>query len=70
MNGPGKWIMLLVAFSDDDFEPVVLKERIGADEDEQLAAFLRGGELLAVLGDEEESVAEGCRRDLEKQCLR
>lgn len=70
MNGPGKWIMLLVAFSDDDFEPVVLKERIAADEDEQLAAFLRGGELLAVLGDEEESVAEGFRRDLEKQCLR
>ena len=70
MNGPGKWIMLLVAFSDDDFEPVVLKERIPVDEDEQLAAFLRGGELLAVLGDEEEAVAEGCRRDLEKQCLR
>ena len=66
----GKWVFYLVAFDDPELEPQVLMERIPADEDEQLAAFLRGGELLDVLGDEEEDVADGYRRALEKQCLR
>lgn len=70
MNDAAKWIILLVAFEDEDFEPQVLKERIALGEDPHLAAFLRGGELLAVLGNEDETTAEGFRRDFEKQCLR
>lgn len=73
MNAAGKmskWIIVLVAFDDDDLPPQVLKERISADEDEHLAAFLRGGELLDVIGDETEAVAEGYRLQIEKKCLR
>ena len=66
----GKWIIVLVAFDDDDLPPQVIKERISADEDDQLAAFLRGGELLDVIGDEPEAVAEGYRLQIEKKCLR
>lgn len=65
----GKWIIVLVAYDDMDLEPQVIKELIPANEDEQLAALLRGGELVAVVDDIEE-VAEGCRREFEKQCLR
>jgi len=65
-----KWIILLVAFDDPQLEAEVIKERIGADEDEELAAFMRGGELVAVMADEEEAVVEGFRREVEKQCLR
>jgi hypothetical protein len=65
-----KWIILLVAFDDPDLDPEVIKERIAADEDEDLAAFLRGGELVAVMADEDELVVEGFRREVEKQCLR
>jgi hypothetical protein len=65
-----KWIILLVAFDDANLEPEVIKERIGADEDEELAAFMRGGELVAVMADEDETVVEGFRREVEKQCLR
>ena len=49
MSGPVKWIIVLVAFEDDEFEPQVLKERLEPQEDEFIAAFLRGGELLAVI---------------------
>ena len=67
----GKWIIILVAFDDDELLPQVIKERISAGEDEHLIAFLRGGELLEVLsGDDDESTAEACRREIEKQCLR
>ena len=66
----GKWVFVLVAFDDDDLPPQVIKERISADENEQLAAFLRGGELLDVIGDEPEAVAEGYRLQIEKKCLR
>ena len=66
----GKWVIVLVAFDDDDLPPKVIKERIAADEDEQMAAFLRGGELLDVIGDEPEAVAEGYRLQIEKKCLR
>ena len=65
----GKWIIVLVAYDDADLEPQVIKELIPAREDEQLAALLRGGELVAVVEDIEE-VAEGCRLEFEKQCLR
>ncbi len=65
-----KWIILLVAFDDPNVEPEVIKEHIAADEDEELAAFLRGAELVAVMADEEEMVVEGFRREVEKQCLR
>jgi len=65
-----KWVFVLIAFDDDDLPPQVIKERISADEAEQMAAFLRGGELLDVIGDEPEAVAEGYRLQIEKKCLR
>ena len=77
MRGPqrqqqqlSKWVILLVAFDDPDLDAEVIKERIGADEDEEMAAFLRGAELVAVMADEDEAVVEGFRRAVEKQCLR
>jgi len=70
MRNEDKWIIVLVAYDDPDLEPEVLKERIASNEDPQLAAFLRGGELVAVLNDEEEELAEGYRREIEKQSLR
>ena len=69
MSTAGKWIILLIAFDDCEIEPHVIKERIGADENEELAALCRGGELIAVLDDEEE-IAEAYRLEFEKQCLR
>ena len=70
-NIAGKWIIVLLAYDDPELglEPEVIKELIADNEDEQLAALLRGGELVAVVEDTED-VAEGCRRDYEKQCLR
>jgi hypothetical protein len=70
-NTTGKWIIVLLAYDDPKLGlvPEVIKELIAQGEDEQLAALLRGGELVAVVEDTEE-VAEGCRRDIEKQCLR
>ena len=65
-----KWVVVLVAFDDDTVEPTVIKERIAADEDERLASFLRGGELMAVVMLDDERVAEAERRHVEKMCLR
>jgi hypothetical protein len=70
MKSTHKWILVLVAFDDPEVAPQVLKERIPASEDEKLAAFIRGGELLDVLGDEDESLVEGYRQQVEKECLR
>ena len=53
-----------------DPDAQVLKERIPVDEDEHVAAFLRGGELLDVLADDAEEMIEGYRREIEKECLR
>ena len=69
MNTAGKWIIVLVAFDDSDLEPEVIKEFIPLNENEHLAALCRGGQLLAVIEDNE-AIAEGCRREYEKQCLR
>lgn len=65
-----KWIIVLIAFDEDGLEPQVLKERIPAADDEQLAALLRGGEVVALLDDDSEDVAEGYRREIEKECIR
>jgi len=65
-----KWIIVLIAFDDPELPPAVIKERIPAGDDERVAAFLRGGELLNVIHEDSESVAEGIRRDAEKECLR
>ena len=70
MERSGKWIIVLVAFDDSELPPQVLKERIGINDDEQVAAFLRGGELLDVLKTDDETIAEGYRAQIEKQCLR
>ena len=70
MKNDFKWVVVLVAFDDDVVEPHVIKERIDGDEDEQLAAFLRGGELMAVVTTDNERVAEAERKYVEKSCLR
>jgi hypothetical protein len=70
MKNAKKWIIVLVAYDDPELEPKVLKELIPAEEDEEFAALLRGGELVTVLSDDEEDVAEMYRREIEKQCLR
>ena len=66
----GRWIIVLVAYDDPEVLPQVIKERIGDDDDEELAAFLRGGELVDVISAESETVAEGYRAQVEKSCLR
>ena len=65
-----KWIIVLLAFDDPEIEPQVLKEQIAENEDEHLAAFLRGGELLDVIHSDDEEPVESYRRQIEKQCLR
>jgi len=65
-----KWVVILVAFDDDMIPPHVIKERIPADENEELAALLRGGELMAVVNVDNERVAEEERAYVEKSCLR
>jgi len=70
MQTAKKWIIILIAFDDSDIDAQVLKERIPVDEDEHVAAFLRGGELLDVLADDAEEMIEGYRREIEKECLR
>jgi hypothetical protein len=69
-DGAGRWILVLVAYDDDELEPQVLKERLAGDDDEQLCAFLRGGELVAVIEDADETAAEAHRALVEKECLR
>lgn len=71
MSANGKWVIILIAHDDSELDPQVIKEFVPVDEDEHLAAFLRGGELLATLAvDEPEADAEFIRREFEKQCLR
>jgi hypothetical protein len=65
-----KWIVVLVALDDSEVPPQVIKERIPADEEEQLAAFLRGGELMSVVMLDDERVAEAERQHVEKMSLR
>jgi hypothetical protein len=71
MESATKWVIFLVAFDDPEVDPQVLAERIAADEDEQMAAFMRGGEVLEVRpGTYTDAEIEQCRRELEKNCLR
>src|SRR5262245_3508982 len=70
MNSAHKWIIVLAAYDDPAIEPRVIKERIPIEDDEQLAAFLRGGQLVAVLGLDQEAAAEAQRIDVERTCLR
>ena len=70
MNRHGKWIIVLVAWDDEQIQPCVLKERIEAGDDPQLAALLRGGQLLTVIELDDERIAEYERAAAEKQCLR
>ena len=65
-----KWIIVLVAYDDPEIETRVIKERIAMNENEQLAALLRGGDLVAVLGFDNEAAAEANRIEIEKACLR
>jgi hypothetical protein len=65
-----KWIIVLVAHDDPELEPRVIKERLAREDDEQLAAFLRGGTLVAVFDLDNEAAAEAQRIDIEKTCLR
>ena len=70
MNVGYKWIIVLVAYEDPEIEARVIKERLPAEDDEQLAALLRGGELVAVMDFDNESVAEAQRVDVERSSLR
>lgn len=70
MKGNYKWIIVLVAYDDERLEPQVLKERIAGEDDERLAAFLRGGELVATIAIDEEALAEAERVNIEKSCMR
>lgn len=70
MNADRKWVIVLIAFDDPDLPPQVIKECIPAHEDDHLAAFLRGGELLDVIRENDEAVVEGYRLQVEKKCLR
>ena len=70
MNVGYKWIIVLVAYEDPEIEVRVIKERLPAEDDEQLAALLRGGELVAVMDFDNESVAEAQRVDVERSSLR
>lgn len=70
MNAGHKWIIVLVAYDDPAIETRVIKERLAMDENEQLAALLRGGELVAVFGFDNEAAAETTRIEVERSCLR
>jgi hypothetical protein len=65
-----KWIIVLVAYDDSEIETRVIKERIPMEDDEQLAALLRGGDLVTVVGFDHEDAAEDARVEIEKSCLR
>ena len=65
-----KWIIALIAFDDPDMIPQVIKECIADDDDERVAAFLRGGELLDVIIESDEDAVESYRRQVERKCLR
>jgi hypothetical protein len=70
MKRTGKWIIVLVAWDDAQIPSRVIKERIDADEDPQMAALLRGGHLVTVIELDCEMVAEAERAFTEKECLR
>jgi len=70
MKRQHKWIIVLVAYDDPRIPTRVLKERLPGGENEQLAAFLRGGQLVAVVDDDDETCAEAQRIEAEKSCLR
>ena len=70
MNSAHKWIIVLVAYEDPEIEARVIKERLPVADNEQLAALLRGGELVAVIDLDDESAAEAHRVAFEKSCLR
>jgi hypothetical protein len=70
MKAGHNWIIVLVAYDDPAIETRVIKERLGMDDNEQLAALLRGGELVAVLGFDNEAAAGANRIEVEGSCLR
>jgi hypothetical protein len=70
MNSAHKWIIVLVASDDPAIETRVIKERLAIEDDEQLAALLRGGELVAVSALDNEAAAEAQRIEVERACLR
>ena len=70
MHSAHKWIIVLVAYDDPAIETRVIKERLAIEDDEQLAALLRGGELVAVSALDSEAAAEAQRIEVERSCLR
>ena len=70
MKAQHKWIIVLVAHDHPEIETRVIKERLPIGEDEQLAAFLRGGQLVMVIERGSEPAAEAQRIEVEKTSLR
>ena len=70
MDAGHKWIIVLVAYDDPRIEAQVIKDRIPVEDDEELAALLRGGELVDVVARDSEPAAEAQRLEIEKSCLR
>ena len=65
MKAQHKWIIVLVAHDDPEIQTRVIKERLAIQEDEQLAAFLRGGQLVMVIERGSEPAAEAQRIEVE-----
>jgi hypothetical protein len=65
-----KWIIVLVAYDDPEITTQVIKERLPRDENEHLAALLRGGYLVAVIDVDDELTAETQRTEVERAHLR
>jgi hypothetical protein len=70
MRKAHKWIIVLVAYDDRRIKTRVIKERLPIDENDQLAALLRGGQLVTVIDVDDEAVAEAHRIEVEKTCFR
>ena len=76
------WVVYFVGFEDQADTENTIEPRIGyeqlettADADQQrrdaeMAAFLRGGQVLAVVDEEDENVVQSVAAALEKQILR
>jgi len=72
------WVIYFVGFDDSDMEPFVGFERIETSssdahqrqQDAQLAALLRGGQVLAVVDEDDREKAQALAAAFEREILR